>query len=588
MMFDESSSVTIIGRRMTCVSYFIVLSILLMNYRRTMAAEAPKLLFSRRPSPFPSKAMSVSTRPGPRKPSPRQPLPPPPPIKPLPSSLKPSLLLVSPVPPLPAVSRKHPSPNPSNAPDPKPPPVPPPSPPASHQFRFPTLPAKHTYRSPSAPRSVPPSASISTPRPLPRPLPSSASPFPPAVPGSKPSPSPPKTYSPNPGPFNRPPPLTSRSPSVRPPSSSPNQNPPCTRPRATAPLFRLPRPASPCPPAPSPPKRWSPLPPQPRPLPTRTNQPSLRLPSRFSPSPLSSSPPMPFSRPFSERPRSPPPPSSIHVLSRPTPPSSPPPPPPTSPRPPPTSPRPPPPSPPPSPLSNRAPPPAREPFVGSTLHQLPFPPTTAQPRAWPASMKDQPVQLPSRRRSPSSLPALPPTSAFSEDDVDSLPGGNCPDAPAVLDLTNTYRARHQAPPLTWNEQLARDSTAYAKVLAANNCQLRHMTYGENLMQETSYPKPDMSCLSAIQGWYSEVFMYDFNSRYPFTENWPRKTGHFSQLVWKSSSKVGCGAAVASLDVTLFGRVYAGGCKVIVCRYLEYGNVASDFDFIKNGEFFLRS
>ncbi|GIL67280.1 hypothetical protein Vafri_20700 [Volvox africanus] len=617
-MFDESSTVKILCLRMPSASYFIVMSIFLMNYRRTIAAEAP----ARRPSPFPLKVMPLDASPAPRRTSPRQPPPPPPPssarIIPQPSIRKPSPQLASPPAQLSPVLRKQ---APLSNFNPKQPTPGPPSPaPPFLQFRFPALLPIQTYRPPSPPlpSTRPPSISPARPlpRPLLRPLPRSASPTRPALSSSSPLSPPPKPHSPSPGPSNRPILVPSWNPSAGPPSPIPNlNNLPLTPRRGTTPPQRLSPPPAPCSPPPSPPKRWPPLLPPPRPLP-QTSQPSLRPPRGVSPSPVSSPPTKSFSRPAPEQPRPAPsprpllpptrsaatfprdpqaqkPPSLtpplafIRAISPPTPTSSIPPPPPASPpSPPPSPPSSPPPSPPasppPSPPSNRTPPPALAPFVGTPLLQLPTPPAPVQPRASPISVKDSPRHPAPRPRSPTSVSALLPASAFSDnDDIDQFPGGNCPDAPAVLDLTNLYRARHQAPPLTWDEQLAHDSTAYAKVLAAKNCQLRHMTYGENLMQETGYPKPGMSCISATQGWYSEVLMYDFNSRYPFQENWPRKTGHFSQLVWRSSSKIGCGAAIANLNFTLNGRLYGGGCKVIVCRYLQYGNVASDFEFLLN-------
>lgn len=53
---------------------------------------------------------------------------------------------------------------------------------------------------------------------------------------------------------------------------------------------------------------------------------------------------------------------------------------------------------------------------------------------------------------------------------------------AMLNKNNMYRAWHQAPGVSWNAQLAKESEAYAKVLAANNCRLNHADtpYGENL------------------------------------------------------------------------------------------------------------
>ncbi|GLC77467.1 hypothetical protein PLESTF_001939000 [Pleodorina starrii] len=153
----------------------------------------------------------------------------------------------------------------------------------------------------------------------------------------------------------------------------------------------------------------------------------------------------------------------------------------------------------------------------------------------------------------------------------------------VFNATNFYRARHQAPPLAWSEALARDATAYAQVLAAKSCLLKHASYGENLMQVIGYPKPTVSCLGAIHGWYSQALLYNFAAKYPYTANWPKKIGHFSQLVWSDSSLFGCGVAVADVAIAGQGRTYPGGCRMVVCRYLSFGNVALDYMFLKNGE-----
>ncbi len=89
------------------------------------------------------------------------------------------------------------------------------------------------------------------------------------------------------------------------------------------------------------------------------------------------------------------------------------------------------------------------------------------------------------RRCAVSLAALPPL-GFSLSRT--TPGGNCPDAKDFFETTNTYRLRHQAGPLAWSEPLAKDATAYAKVLADKGCPLVHGSYGENLMQVKRPPR----------------------------------------------------------------------------------------------------
>jgi uncharacterized protein YkwD len=112
-------------------------------------------------------------------------------------------------------------------------------------------------------------------------------------------------------------------------------------------------------------------------------------------------------------------------------------------------------------------------------------------------------------------------------------GGNCPDAATLLNLTNVYRVRHQASPMNWSDSLAAAATAYAQKLAKNGCQLVHSGVkdaGENLMMWQGYPKPDNSCTGAIRSWYGEVKNYNFNAPRPYADNWPKGTGHFTQVV----------------------------------------------------------
>ncbi|GLC60570.1 hypothetical protein PLESTB_001627900 [Pleodorina starrii] len=156
-------------------------------------------------------------------------------------------------------------------------------------------------------------------------------------------------------------------------------------------------------------------------------------------------------------------------------------------------------------------------------------------------------------------------------------GGDCPDAELLLAATNRYRAVHQAPPLTWDEGLAAESQAYAVQLASKQCVLTHGDVGENLFGLLSYPWPDGRCLEAVDGWYGEVKSYNFSAEFPFFDNFFRaEVGHFTQLVWKASTAVGCGFAVVAQPIPFTsGNVYTGGCKVVVCRYNPPGNYADD-------------
>ncbi|GIM12019.1 hypothetical protein Vretimale_15482 [Volvox reticuliferus] len=234
---------------------------------------------------------------------------------------------------------------------------------------------------------------------------------------------------------------------------------------------------------------------------------------------------------------------------------------------PPRPPKPPPPRPPPpSPRPPRTPPSPKPP--------QPLPPSPPRPPSpSPPPPSPPPPPLPP---SPSPPPPLPPRTP---------PGGNCPDALEILNRHNFFRARHQAPPLEWDDELAAASTSYAQLLASQGCPLRHtynVNYGENLFALTVYPKPDMSCTPAVISWYREVDDYDFDAPLPLSANWPKGIGHFTQVVWKSTSLLGCGVGVADMQVPLGPQLtLTGGCKIVVCRYKVSGNIANEKFFQSN-------
>lgn len=131
-------------------------------------------------------------------------------------------------------------------------------------------------------------------------------------------------------------------------------------------------------------------------------------------------------------------------------------------------------------------------------------------------------------------------------------------ATGLLAAHNRVRAAHCAPPLVWSPALAAEATAWADALAANACAFEHSSspYGENLAGGTaSALGPD----EVVAMWSREVSDYDFRRpRFGMT------TGHFTQVVWKGTTQLGCGVATCS------------GQSRWVCNYDPPGNVAGDF------------
>ncbi|UJR24307.1 hypothetical protein I4U23_027274 [Adineta vaga] len=140
----------------------------------------------------------------------------------------------------------------------------------------------------------------------------------------------------------------------------------------------------------------------------------------------------------------------------------------------------------------------------------------------------------------------------------------------ALAQSNTYRTTHCAPDLTLDKDLNTIAQNYAQTLCDTNS-FAHSgnTYngqalGENLWQMSSsspISKDSINGATPVTAWYDEISAYNFAAGV-FASN----TGHFTQLVWKSSTKFGIGICCTS----------AGTTCMVVANYLPAGNVAGQF------------
>ncbi|KAJ5104173.1 hypothetical protein N7532_004702 [Penicillium argentinense] len=155
----------------------------------------------------------------------------------------------------------------------------------------------------------------------------------------------------------------------------------------------------------------------------------------------------------------------------------------------------------------------------------------------------------------------------------------------VLQVSNDYRTTHDAGPLVWNDTLAKYARNWAET-----CIWKHSNgpYGENLAFGYS------NASAAVEAWGDEGDLYNFHKPTGFTE----KTGHFTQLVWKSTTEVGCAAINCGYtdsnrsvrrdmvdDNHLVVRGPDGSTRAqgwyVVCEYTPAGNVVGmDDKFFK--------
>ncbi|KAI8348855.1 CAP domain-containing protein [Blakeslea trispora] len=126
-------------------------------------------------------------------------------------------------------------------------------------------------------------------------------------------------------------------------------------------------------------------------------------------------------------------------------------------------------------------------------------------------------------------------------------------AQAALDRHNKYRAIHHVSPLKWSEKLAADAMKVAKT-----CIFQHQIVdNEGQCLAMGYPTIN----DAVKGWYDEVDKYDYNK-----PDFSMATGHFTQVVWKGTTEVGCAS----------NSCPGKGGNYIVCNYNPSGNYLGQF------------
>ncbi len=148
----------------------------------------------------------------------------------------------------------------------------------------------------------------------------------------------------------------------------------------------------------------------------------------------------------------------------------------------------------------------------------------------------------------------PPQSALTSDQ--SLPQ-------AMVIVHNRERRAFGVPFVSWDPAVAAQAAHYARELARIG-RLQHSSkanrpgQGENLWMGTrgGYSYAVMAEAWAAEKRHFRPGLFPAVSR---TRNWA-DVGHFTQMVWPSTSRVGCGLASA------------GRWDVLVCRYAPAGNV----------------
>jgi pathogenesis-related protein 1 len=120
------------------------------------------------------------------------------------------------------------------------------------------------------------------------------------------------------------------------------------------------------------------------------------------------------------------------------------------------------------------------------------------------------------------------------------------DAQQALDFHNKVRQDVGVPPLAWSEELSAFAQAWADHLVKSDCAFEHRrdtgkwssSYGENIFMGSGI----FTVKDASQSWYDEIKSYTYVE---VSETNFRATGHYTQMVWRTTTKIGMGVATCS-------------------------------------------
>ena len=130
------------------------------------------------------------------------------------------------------------------------------------------------------------------------------------------------------------------------------------------------------------------------------------------------------------------------------------------------------------------------------------------------------------------------------------------DMRAITTYHNKVRADVGVEPLQWSDELARYAQQWADDLAVSGCSMAHRKehkFGENLFQGTA---GFYTTVDAAKAWETE--RKDYAGGVLTEANW-RPASHYTQMVWRDTTSLGCGQATCSQSV------------IVVCNYAPPGN-----------------
>lgn len=117
----------------------------------------------------------------------------------------------------------------------------------------------------------------------------------------------------------------------------------------------------------------------------------------------------------------------------------------------------------------------------------------------------------------------------------------------ILVKHNKFRDKHCTPPLKWNSKLSSLAQNQASKLCKKDAIFHPDTkYGGNIyiafLNSNSNVNKQEQAKNSVNNWYNESAKYNYNNPIYSIE-----TAHFTQLVWKNTTQIGCGLTSCMQD-----------------------------------------
>ncbi|MCI5133546.1 MAG: SCP-like extracellular [Candidatus Electrothrix sp. AW2] len=133
---------------------------------------------------------------------------------------------------------------------------------------------------------------------------------------------------------------------------------------------------------------------------------------------------------------------------------------------------------------------------------------------------------------------------------------------------NQWRSKTGVPALKWSDTLAQDAQQWAEHLTENGCHPKDSggKYGENIYlagpainSDGNIKVEDITAQNVVDSWGDEIKDYDYKDN-----SCKFVCRHYTQIVWKNTTEVGCGMATC-----------ADKSQIWVCQYTPTGNMAGE-------------